>query len=118
MTPDAQEARERLPRRPDPAGTEISLIRLINIVLDRRSLVAATSLLLFVLVVVVTLLLPRTYTVESSFTPQSERLPSNLAGIAAQFGVALPSADAGANPDFYVELLKSRRILTETMKGK
>lgn len=118
MTPDAQEARERAPRRPDPAGSEISLIRLINIVLDHRSLVAATSLGLFVLVVVVTLLLPRTYTVESSFTPQSERMPSNLAGIAAQFGVALPSADAGANPDFYVELLESRRILTETLRGK
>lgn len=118
MTPDAQEARERPPRRSDPVGSEISLIRLINIVLDRRSLVAATSLALFVLVVTVTLLLPRTYTVESSFTPQSERMPSNLAGIAAQFGVALPSGDAGANPDFYVELLQSRRILSETIKAK
>ena len=118
MTPDPQEAGERPPRRPDPAGSEISLIRLINIVLDYRSLVAATALGLFFLVVVVTLLLSRTYTVTSSFTPQSERMPSSLAGIAAQFGVALPSADAGANPDFYVELLESRRILTETLKGK
>lgn len=118
MTPDAQEARERAPRRPDPAGSEISLIRLINIVLDYRSLVAATALLLFVVVVVVTFLMPRTYTVAASFTPQSERMPSNLAGIAAQFGVALPSADAGANPDFYVELLESRRILTETLEAK
>jgi uncharacterized protein involved in exopolysaccharide biosynthesis len=118
MTPDAQETRERLPRRTDPVGAEISLIRLINIVLDRRSLVSACALGLFVLVVVVTLLLPRSYTVASSFTPQSERMPSNLAGIAAQFGVALPSADAGANPEFYIELLESRRILTETMKGK
>jgi uncharacterized protein involved in exopolysaccharide biosynthesis len=118
MTPDPQETRERPPRRSDPAGSEISLIRLINIVLDHRSLVAASSLALFVLVVVVTLLLPRTYTVTSSFTPQSERMSSNLAGIAAQFGVALPSTDAGANPDFYVELLESRRILTETVKTK
>jgi uncharacterized protein involved in exopolysaccharide biosynthesis len=117
MTPDAQEAREQPPRRPDPVGSEISLIRLINIVLDRRSLVAATALALFLVVVVVTLLLPRTYTVASSFTPQSERMPSNLAGIAAQFGVALPSADAGANPDFYIELLESRRILGETIKA-
>lgn len=117
MTPETQEARERPPRPADPAGSEISLIRLINIVLDHRSLVAACALGLFLLVVVVTLLLPRTYTVASSFTPQSERMPSNLAGIAAQFGVALPAADAGANPDFYVELLESRRILSETLKG-
>ena len=41
--------------------------RLINIVLDRRSLVSVCALGLFVLVVVVTLLLPRTYTV-ASFT--------------------------------------------------
>jgi uncharacterized protein involved in exopolysaccharide biosynthesis len=118
MTPDTQESPERASRRSDPAGSEISLIRLINIVLDHRKLVAATSLFLFLLVVIVTLLLPRTYTVASSFTPQSERASSNLAGIAAQFGVALPSADAGANPDFYVELLESRRILAETIQGK
>lgn len=117
MTADSPEARERAPRRPDPAGSEISLIRLINIVLDHRSLVAATALALFLIVVVITLLLPRTYTVAASFTPQSERMPSNLAGIAAQFGVALPAADAGSNPDFYVELLQSRRILGETVKG-
>ena len=116
MTPEIQEARERLPPGSD-AASEISLIRLINIVLDHRTLVAACSLGLFVLVVLVTLVLPRTYTVVSSFTPQSERMPSNLAGIAAQFGVALPAPDAGANPDFYVELLESRRILTETLKG-
>jgi uncharacterized protein involved in exopolysaccharide biosynthesis len=118
MTPDSQEAIERLPRGTEPAGSEISLIRLINIVLAQRALVMACSLLLFLLVVVATLLLPRTYTVESSFTPQSERLPSNLAGIAAQFGVALPSADAGSNPDFYIELLESRRILSETINSK
>lgn len=100
----------------DAAGSEISLIRLLNIVLANRSLVVACALALFVLAVGVTLVLPRTYSVESSFTPQSERLPSNLAGIAAQFGVSLPSADAGASPDFYVELLESRRILGETIK--
>jgi hypothetical protein len=79
-------------------------------------MVIACSLLRFLVVVVVTLILLRTYTVESSFTPQSERLSSNLAGIAAQFGVQLPAADAGASPDFYVELLESRRILGETIK--
>lgn len=79
-------------------------------------MVIACSLLLFLVVVVVTLILPRTYAVESSFTPQSERLSSNLAGIATQFGVQLPAADAGASPDFYVELLESRRILGETIE--
>jgi uncharacterized protein involved in exopolysaccharide biosynthesis len=99
-------------------GSEISLIRLLNIVLASRSLVIACSLLLFLLVIGITLILPRTYTVASSFTPQSERLSSGLAGIAAQFGVQLPSSDAGASPDFYVELLQSRRILGETIKTK
>ena len=86
--------------------------------LAHRTLVASCAVLLFLVVVVVTLLLPRTYTVTSSFTPQSERLASNLAGIAAQFGVPLPSADAGASPDFYVELLQSQRILGETIKTR
>ena len=115
MTPDTEEGAERRPRQPQSAGSEISLIRLLNIVLAHRSLVITCSILLFLIVVVVTLILPRTYTVDSSFTPQSERLASNLAGIAAQFGVPLPSTDAGASPDFYVELLESRRILGETI---
>jgi len=99
-------------------GSEISLIRLLNIVLANRSLVTACAVLFFVVVVVVTLILPRSYTVTSSFTPQSERLASNLAGIAAQFGVPLPATDAGASPDFYVALLDSRRILGETIKTR
>ena len=99
-------------------AAEISLIRLLNIVLAYRSLVVACALGLFTLTVVVSLLLPRTFTVESSFTPQSDRMPSNLAGIAAQFGVALPSADASDSPDFYIELLSSRRILGETINTR
>ncbi len=117
MTPET-EATERRPGRAEASGSEISLIRLLNIVLEYRTLVIACSVVLFLLVVTVTLLMPRTYTVASSFTPQSERLASNLAGIAAQFGVPLPSADAGASPDFYVELLESRRILGETIDTK
>jgi uncharacterized protein involved in exopolysaccharide biosynthesis len=114
MTPETRSAAE-----PSPAGgSEISLMRLINIVLAYRSLVVACAVLLFLLVVVVTLILPRTYSVTSSFTPQSERLASNLAGIAAQFGVPLPATDAGASPDFYIELLDSRRILDETIKAR
>lgn len=118
MTGDTQETTVRRPGGGDAADSEISLIRLLNIVLAHRTLVASCALLLFLVVVVATLLLPRTYTVTSSFTPQSERLASNLAGIAAQFGVPLPSADAGASPDFYVELLASRRILGETIKTR
>ncbi len=118
MTPDTQEATEGRAPRPDSAGSEISLIRLINIVLGYRSVVIACAILLFLVVVVVTLLLPRTYTVDSSFTPQSERLASNLAGIAAQFGVPLAAGDAGDSPDFYIELLESRRILGETIGTK
>jgi len=117
MTPDTQATEGRAPVA-DSTGSEISLIRLINIVLAYRTVVFACSALLFLIVVAITLVLPRTYTVDSSFTPQSERLASNLAGIAAQFGVPLPAADAGASPDFYVELLDSRRILGETIRSK
>jgi uncharacterized protein involved in exopolysaccharide biosynthesis len=117
VTPETQEATGGH-RSPESPGSEISLIRLLNIVLAHRSLVFACSFLLFLVVVGVTLSLPRTYTTEASFTPQSERLPSNLAGIAAQFGVALPGGDAGSSPDFYIELLESRRILGETIKSR
>ncbi len=100
------------------SASEISIIRLLNIVLAYRSLVFGCAAVLFLLVVGITFLLPRTYTVTASFTPQSERASSNLAGIAAQFGVQLPAADAAASPDFYVELIESRRILGETIKSR
>lgn len=60
---------------------------------------------------VATLARARTYTATASFMSQTGRTGSNLGGLAAQFGVALPSDAGGDSPQFYVDLITSREIL-------
>ncbi|MBA3888893.1 MAG: hypothetical protein H0X64_00025 [Gemmatimonadaceae bacterium] len=57
---------------------------------------------------------PRTYTVRSTFAPQTGRSASaNLSGLAAQFGITAPGADATQSPPFYADLITSDGILLE-----
>jgi uncharacterized protein involved in exopolysaccharide biosynthesis len=91
---------------------EISLLALLNVALRRRRLVAGLALLLSLIVGVTLLILPRWYTANSSFIVQARKLPTNISGLAAQFGLALPGADASQSPAFYQDLLDSREILS------
>lgn len=94
------------------SGFSISA-RLIGIALLRR----ARRILLFaaaagIVALIVLLLIPRTHTSSASFTPQARRTPSgNLSGIAAQFGLVMPTGDAAQSPQFYADLLQSAEIL-------
>ncbi len=77
---------------------------------SRRVLGAAAAL--SVLVVLISLLMPRTWTASGAFRPQTPGLrSSSLAGLAAQFGVSLPLDQEQESPDFYADLLKSRAVL-------
>jgi uncharacterized protein involved in exopolysaccharide biosynthesis len=99
-----------------PPSTEqevVSLLSIVNIVLRNRYLVAGTVFFATTLVLLTVLLLPREYTAESSFMLQSRpNLPANLAGLASQFGLSLPTGEANQSPAFYAELLQSREILS------
>src|SRR5204863_7332623 len=91
----------------------VSVLSVVNLALRNRYLVGGTTLLLTLVMVAVSLLLPRKYTTESSFMLQSRSsLPTNLSGLASQFGVAVPTGDANQSPAFYAELLQSREILS------
>ncbi len=55
---------------------------------------------------------PRTYASGASFLPQSGGgSRSAISGLAAQFGVSVPSGDAGQSPQFFAELARSRAVL-------
>ncbi len=58
---------------------------------------------------------PRQFTAEATFTPQSRRAQTAFAGLAAQFGVTLPSAEASESPAFFLALLRSRPILDSVL---
>jgi uncharacterized protein involved in exopolysaccharide biosynthesis len=89
-----------------------ALLPLLNTLLRRRGLVFGAPLGLAGIVVVIGLLLPRTYTASASFAPQSSSgAMSRLTGLAAQFGIAVPTDDPTQSPDFYADLLQSGQLL-------
>lgn len=86
----------------------------------RRLLVVATlagGLLSFLLAFV----LPPVYLGTATFIAESQRaveLSSNLAGVAAQFGIPIPGGARERSPEFYVELIESDRVLRELLETR
>jgi uncharacterized protein involved in exopolysaccharide biosynthesis len=69
-------------------------------------------LALGVLTVLVVFFLPRTYTAVVSFYPSSSQASlSQMAGLAAQFGVQLPGSGGASSPEFYSDLVRSTEFL-------
>jgi uncharacterized protein involved in exopolysaccharide biosynthesis len=103
--------------RPGTAGPEpLSLVHLFTVLLRYRVSIVLLAAAAMALTVGLGLIAPRTWTSSASFIPQSRRGASNLEGIAAQFGVAVPTADAGQSPAFYASLVSSREVLGKIMK--
>jgi uncharacterized protein involved in exopolysaccharide biosynthesis len=82
-----------------------------NVLLRHRRMVVAWGLLLMALVAGLTLYFPRTYTAQSTFMPQTRKQSSSLSGIAAQFGLAMPTSEPSQSPAFYADLVQSRGLL-------
>jgi uncharacterized protein involved in exopolysaccharide biosynthesis len=96
--------------RPNDWG-EISAVGVMSALLRHRGWIIATSLLIVSIVVVSTILRPRTYTAHAVFMPQGPKAPSGISGIASQLGLNLPGGDNGQSPQFYADLVRSRSIL-------
>lgn len=79
---------------------EISLLRLVNVFLRHRLSMVVSTLAGGFIVGLLSLLGHRTYTASASFLPQSGSRTTNLGGLAAQFGVALPGAEPSQSPTF------------------
>jgi uncharacterized protein involved in exopolysaccharide biosynthesis len=90
---------------------ELSFLRVANVLLRHRRMVVAWGLLLMALVAGLTLYFPRTYTAQSTFMPQTRKQSSSLSGIAAQFGLAMPTSEPSQSPAFYADLVQSRGLL-------
>ncbi len=99
---------------PDDAQA-FSPAALLAVLLRRRVGIIRTALVLGLLVGVMILVRSRQYSAYASFTPQARRQPSAISGLAAQFGLAVPTQDGAQSPAFYVDLLLSREILGTTV---
>jgi uncharacterized protein involved in exopolysaccharide biosynthesis len=101
---------------------ELSVLQLLSILLKHRYLVVGWGLTLAIAVVLVTLVLPRSYTATGSFVPQGLEggARSGLARMAGQLGLEIPQADPSQSPQFYAELIRTReitgRILADTFE--
>jgi uncharacterized protein involved in exopolysaccharide biosynthesis len=94
------------------SSDEVSVVGLMNSLLRQRRLIIGVMGTVVFAVMVWTFARPRTYTAAASFLPQSsESRVSGLAGVAAQFGVAIPMDQSGQSPQFYADLIRSRRVL-------
>ena len=90
---------------------EISLIGVLNVFLRRLPLIVGCGVLLAGAVTLSVLRKPDKYTTSVSFIPGGATQPQGISGLAAQFGIAVPSASGALSPNFYLDLLKSRVIL-------
>lgn len=101
------------PIRPEapPEKDELSIISIINSVLRHRWLIVALVLIGGLYLGYKSIKEPRLYTTEAQFMPKGSRGQSQIQGLAQQFGIAVGGGDAGASPQFYMDLLESRPLL-------
>jgi uncharacterized protein involved in exopolysaccharide biosynthesis len=98
----------------EPDG--LSLLSLATVALRHRWLVFKVALAVIVATIAFFLFRPATYTVPTSFRLQlRNNTVSNLTGLAAQLGFAMPTTDGTQTPAFYVDLLHSREILGDAV---
>src|SRR6266550_1306976 len=94
---------------------QLSILGVTNVVLRNRWMVLGIVLAVAVIAVLRAGLAPRVYASSGSFIPAGRKAASNISGIAAQFGLSVPGADAQQSPDFYVALLHSRTVQSEVL---
>lgn len=101
------------------SGAELGLRNAWATIRRHARAIIAAPVLLAGLVVAMTLLKSRTYTATASFMPRSaaDSRMSMLGGLAAQFGVNVPTGDPSQSPDFYADLLLSRPIVKQVVES-
>lgn len=108
-----------VPLQFDDEQDTMSVVGFVNVLLRHRWKVFGLPVALAVLVVAGTVLWPDRYTSEASISPQSgggvSGQLSQLSGLASQFGVDVPEVQSGQSPEFYADLLMSRRLLEEAV---
>jgi uncharacterized protein involved in exopolysaccharide biosynthesis len=95
--------------RPRPDDDDASLVRAVNVLLRYWRSIALMAFLGLAVGVVTARMKPRTYTADVAFLVQGADGGAGLAGIAAQFGVSVPTAEV--TPKLYADLLTSRLVL-------
>ena len=99
-----------VPAESDPAE-DVSLFDALNALLRFRTMIITLTIAVTAVMIAVAFVRPRTYTSTASFVPEASKAPSSLSGLAAQFGVTVPSQQSTESSQFYVDLLRSKSVL-------
>jgi uncharacterized protein involved in exopolysaccharide biosynthesis len=92
---------------------------LLRLLLARRRLLIVAPTVIAAIVVVSGLFADRSWTARARIVPQSSAGNlSRLAGLAAQFGVAVPTGSGGQSPDYYADVLSSDGMLRFLLEEK
>lgn len=101
-----------------PYDDDISAVEIVNAVLRNWRVVAILPIFVAIIAGVWSLTRDRTYAASASFMPQvaEGRGVSGAAALAQQFGVSLGTDRPGQSPQFYVDLLRSTRLLRQAVE--
>jgi len=98
---------------------DLSIAAALTVLLRHRRLLVLLPAAVALTWVVVAFVLPRKYTSEAVFTPSSGSAQlSQLAGLAAQFGVNVPQGQTNESPAFYAQLLQSSQLLRSAVETR
>src|SRR5215211_4415645 len=100
---------------PGPHRGGVTIVDIFSILLRFRWLIVVVAVVVAVKKGMDVAKLPRYYSTDAQFMPQGARGQSQVSGIARQFGINM-SGDGGDVPQFYIDLIKSRSILSEVAK--
>ncbi len=108
-----------------PAGDYLTFSRWLAGVVNRWRLVALTAAGITIVALIATLIIPPVYRSHASFVANSSsqsKLPSGtsgspISGLISQFGGSL-GGDPSESPNFYLQLLVSRELLTRLLASK
>ena len=104
---------------PEPADGELSAFQAAALLLSGRRAIATLAVLGAIVGLLFGLLSTKEYRATAKFAPQENAgQMSNLASIAGEFGVQIPSGGESQGPEFYRELLTSREILTPVVSRR
>jgi len=109
-----------VPQRQHSEGDDINLFELANALLRRWRLVLGLPLAAGATTAGISLLLEPIYAATTAFVPESgaqRGFPSQLAGIAGQFGLSL-GTEGSESPQFYAEVLHSRELIDRVLLSR
>jgi uncharacterized protein involved in exopolysaccharide biosynthesis len=90
---------------------EINLLDYVNVVVERRRMIIRNAFVAAVLMAVISLFLPKTWTATATLLPPEERESSPLSSLMSNMPISVPGLPGlSSSSDVFVEILRSRSV--------